>query len=130
MKINDRVLRFTNTWFRWCCFSSVHKGYHFVLLIWRCLGIKYGVDVISRTVTLEVLRLQSFYWAKFRIYLWNNLHKIFLVISFLEESWKNETYEIFCLKVFTLSLGSRFLLYILFCILGKWQHNLNYCFHS
>ena len=48
-KTKDRVLRFTHNRFRWCCFSSVYKGYHFVLLIWRCLGIKYGDDAISRT---------------------------------------------------------------------------------
>ena len=40
------VLRFTHTWFCWCCFSSVYKGYHFVLLIWYCLGIEYGDEVI------------------------------------------------------------------------------------
>ena len=36
-----------------------------------------------------------FYWAKVWIYLWNKLHRIYLVIYFLEESWKKETYETF-----------------------------------
>ena len=46
MKIKDIVLRFTQNQFCWSCFSSVYKGYHFILLIWRCLGIKYWDDVI------------------------------------------------------------------------------------
>lgn len=33
----------------WCCFSSVSKGYHFVLLIWRYLGTEYEVNFILRT---------------------------------------------------------------------------------
>ena len=64
----------------------VYKGYHFVLLIWRCLGIKYEVDVILRTVTLfrKSCDLSLFIEQRFEfIY---NLYKIFLVIYFLEES--------------------------------------------
>ena len=49
MKIKDRVLRFTHKRFRWCCFPSVCKGCHFDLLIWRCLVVKYELDVILRT---------------------------------------------------------------------------------
>ena len=49
MKIKDRVLRFTRKRFRWCYFSSVYDGCHFVLLIWRCLGIKYEFEVILIT---------------------------------------------------------------------------------
>ena len=49
MKIKDRALRFTHKRFRWCRFSSVYKSYHFVLLIWRCLGIKDGDDVVIGT---------------------------------------------------------------------------------
>ena len=30
-------------------FSSVCKGYHLVLLIWRCVGIKYEADLVLRT---------------------------------------------------------------------------------
>ena len=41
MKIKDRVLRLTHKRFLY--------RFHFVLLIWQCLGIKYEVDVILRT---------------------------------------------------------------------------------
>ena len=152
MKIKDRVLRCTHNCFQWCCFSSVYKGYHFFLLIWRCLGIKYGVHIILRTHYFWRF-CDFFYWIKIWIYLWNNLHKISLVIYFLEESWKYETYQTFrlhkyanvlelpivdiaavlyvaCKYLLSLSLGIPFLLYILLCILGKWQHKLNCCFHS
>ena len=33
-------------------FLSVYKGYHFILLIWRCLGIRYEIDVILRIATV------------------------------------------------------------------------------
>ena len=42
----------THNQFRWCCFSSGYKCYHFVLVVWRCLGIKCQIDVILRTTTL------------------------------------------------------------------------------
>ena len=84
MKIKDRVLSFKHSRFPWFCFSSVYKGYHFVLLIWRCLGIKYGDDVILRTHYFTRFCDLSLYRAKVWIDLWNNLRKIFLVIYFLE----------------------------------------------
>ena len=37
--------------------------------------------------------LRFYYWGKVWIYLWQNPYKIFLVIYFVEESWKKETYE-------------------------------------
>ena len=134
MKIKGRVLRFTHNGFHWCCLSSVYKAYHFVLLISRCLGIKYGDDVIKNPLPWKVLWLKSFYWAKVWIYLWNNLHKVFLVIYFLKKSWKKETYGFFhlhryvnvlqlpivdiaavlyvvCKYLFTLSLDNPFLLF-------------------
>ena len=95
----------------------------------------------------------TFYWAEDWICLWNNLHKIFLVIYFLEQSWRKEIYATFrlpkCINVlqlpivdtaaalyvawkylFDLSVDSLFLLFILLCILRKWKHKLNYCLHS
>ena len=47
------------------------------------------------TILKVVLALKSFYWAKVWISLWNTPRKIFFVIYFLEEPWKNETFEIF-----------------------------------
>ena len=151
MKI--KVLWFTHNLFRWCCFSSVYKDYHFVLLIWRCLGIKHEVDFMLKVLLWELLRLKSFYWAEVLICLRNNLHKIFLVIYFLEQSWRKEIYATFRLPtyinvhqlpivdtaavlyvarkyLFDLSVDSLFLLFILLCILSKWKHKLNYCLHS
>ena len=49
MKMKDRTLMFTHNRFCCCCFSSVYKSYHFVLLISRSLGIKYEADFILRT---------------------------------------------------------------------------------
>ena len=43
--------KFTHNRFHWCCFLNVYKGLHLVLLIIRCLGISYKVDVILRAVT-------------------------------------------------------------------------------
>ena len=35
-----------------CIYNKGYECCHFVLLIWHCLGIKYGVDVKLRTGTL------------------------------------------------------------------------------
>ena len=128
----------------WSCFSSVYKGYHFALLIFYLTLSRYQLwswrqikNRCCRSFCNLSLFIEQWVW----IYVWNNVHKIFLVICFLEESWKKETWIFlaiaycsylicFCKYLFTLSLDSPFLLYNLFCILGKWLHKLNYCFHS
>ena len=120
MKIKDRVLRFTRSPFLLCCFLSVYKGYQFVLLIWRCLGIKYGDEVILTTRCFRrFCYLNLFFWAKVWIYLWNNVPRIFLVINFFEYSRKKETYGSFRLhrnvNVLELPIGI-YIIYIYICI--------------
>ena len=82
-----------------------------------------------------------------------NPHKIFFSDLFSWRILKKEGYEtfrlhkyvnvlqlqiidiatvlyLFCKYLFTVSLGSTFVQYILLCSPGKWQHKLNYCFPS
>ena len=85
----------------WSCFSSVYKGYHFALLIFYLTLSRYQLwswrqikNRCCRSFCNLSLFIEQWVW----ISVWNNVHKIFLVICFLEESWKKETYESFWLS--------------------------------
>ena len=143
MKIKDRVIGFTHNRFRWCCFSSLYKGYNFVLLIWRCLGIKYGDGIILRTCYhRRFCDLSLFIEQRFEFIYEIIFIRFFLVIYCFKKSWKKEAYGFFhlrryvdvlqlpfvdiaaalyvvCKYLFALLLDNPFLLYIFLCILGK-----------
>ena len=106
--------------------SVMYKGYCFVLLIWHCLDIRYQVDVILRTATVEGFATSVFLLKKDLNYLWNSPHKIFLVICFINVLQMPivdtaTTLYVVCKYSFALSLYSRFLC-IFPCILPKCQH--------
>ena len=115
----------------------MYKNYHFLKPICRSLCTRYDFNVILELLLLIVLRPKSCYWLKVWIYLWNNPHKTFLVIKYLEGSWNQEKYETFCIRKclhifqlavidigdilwavckysFVLSLDSLFLLFVFF----------------